>query len=171
MNYTGGPPSTPEATTPPPIALQSPTPVSMHDPEPTGTSIPTVTPPTKPPRPTAAVKPNSSCNQIEPGRSDIVDNPRIPPHAFVGRAIIDGEAVREGVVVNAWVEGQDVGSTTTVRGGTFTILVSQPEDSDFDGEIIFFTVGELVADSTAVWHQGGAKILNLHARSDCQLSR
>lgn len=84
----------------------------------------------------------------------------VPPHVFHGTVTIDGVTAPDGSVVSAWASGEQV-AETTVNEGEYTLLVHLPKDN-----ALIFKIGDLDADQTATWEQGGADILNLTASSD-----
>ena len=88
---------------------------------------------------------------------------RVPPHVFVGMAMMDGATAAEATTVTAWVGGAEAASAT-VSGGNYTIIVDQG-DSSYAGETITFLVGGNSALETATWMQGGGDELNLTASS------
>ena len=89
---------------------------------------------------------------------------------FTGIASTDETTAPDGTPVTAWVDGYMVGSAV-VNEERFTILVKQPEGKSFDGKIVFFKIGEVVADQTGRWLLGGGDELNLSARSVCEQNR
>ena len=88
---------------------------------------------------------------------------RLPPHVFVGIALLDGEAVPDGTTVTAWVDDDEVASTT-VGGGSYTLVVDQG-DLSFAGKTISFRVDGNDAGQAATWTQGGGDELTLTATS------
>ena len=86
---------------------------------------------------------------------------RLPPHVFVGTALLDGESVPDGTTVTAWVDDAEVASTT-VGGGSYTLVVDQG-DLSFAGKTIAFRVDGNDAGQTATWTQGGGDQLTLTA--------
>ena len=88
---------------------------------------------------------------------------RLPPHVFVGTAMMDGAMPADGTTVTAWVGGMEAASTT-VSGGGYTLIVDQGDQS-FSGETITFQIGGNDAMETAMWMQGGGDELNLSASS------
>ena len=90
---------------------------------------------------------------------------RLPPHVFVGVAMIDGAAAPEWTTVSAWAAGAEAASTTTTgAGGDYTLIVDQGDNS-FAGETVTFLVGGMNADQSAEWMQGGGDELTLSASS------
>jgi hypothetical protein len=79
----------------------------------------------------------------------------------VGTAKIDGVSAPNGTSVTAWVDGQQVASTT-VSGGTYTFSVDQGGQS-FAGKQVYFKVGGNDAAQGATWTFGGGDELNLTA--------
>jgi len=81
-----------------------------------------------------------------------------PPHFFTGTVTIDGVLAPNGTVITALIDGIEQGSTSVGSGGAYTLLVSQGA-----GTGITFKIGNLDANETATWEQGGATALNLTA--------
>ena len=88
---------------------------------------------------------------------------RVPPHAFVGSVTIDGVTAADGAAVTAWIDGEQVASTTA-SAGTYSLIVDQ-EDSAYAGKTISFKVSGAHAAQTAEWTQGNVEELNLVADS------
>ena len=86
---------------------------------------------------------------------------RVPPHVFMGTAMLDGAMAADGAAVTAWIDGNQV-AATNMSGGTYTLLVDQG-DSSFAGKTVSFRVGGGNATQTAPWTQGGGDELNLVA--------
>jgi hypothetical protein len=86
---------------------------------------------------------------------------RVPPHVFVGTATIDGARAPDGATVTAWIDGRQAASTT-VSGGSYTILVDQG-DASFAGKRVSFQVGGNDAAQSTTWSIGGGDELNLAA--------
>lgn len=114
---------------------------------PTPTPVPTATPrptPTATPWPTPAATPAPAAPQlIIPGNE--------PPHLFIGRATLNGNAVGAGVSVQAYDGGKLIGATVTQAGGTFTIHVHRSA-----GVITFRVNNQAAAESWASWSSGQA---------------
>jgi len=90
---------------------------------------------------------------------------RVMPHVFVGTASLDGVAAPEGTAVSAWVAGAEAATGTTGAGGAYTLLVDQGDEESYAAETVSFKIGDLNADETASWVEGGADELNLSATS------
>ena len=88
---------------------------------------------------------------------------RLPPHVFVGTAMMDGATVADGTTVSAWVGGMEA-TSTTVTDGSYVIVVDQGDQS-YAGETVTFQIGGNSAAETATWMQGGGDELNLTASS------
>ncbi len=71
----------------------------------------------------------------------------------------------DGVRVSAWINGNQVASTS-VDSGLYTLLVEQPTDEIFFDETITFTLGNSEALQTITWKQGAASKLDLTAQLD-----
>ena len=117
----------------------------------------------------------------------------IPPHAFVGKATLDGVKAPDDTVVIAWIAGSgatiltikitatansgETGSSTlllpvsnsinagqaTVNDGEYVLNASQPAGQNFNGKTVTFTIGGKDAAQTATWQQGSVELLNLTA--------
>tara|TARA_B100000315_G_scaffold259171_1_gene313984 strand:- start:200 stop:1558 length:1359 start_codon:yes stop_codon:yes gene_type:complete len=85
-----------------------------------------------------------------------------PPHAFFGSATVEGIPAPDGTVITAWIDDSQVASTT-MSEGRYTVVVVEPEGVHYPGETVSFKVGDVEADQTAVWEQGGVNQLNLTA--------
>lgn len=84
----------------------------------------------------------------------------IPPHIFLGTAFLDDDPAPNGTEVLAFIGGLEQGNTTVASSdGSYTLLVND----EGPGAIITFKVSGALADETAVWRQGGADVLDLHA--------
>ena len=70
-----------------------------------------------------------------------------------------GLAPPDGIVVTAWVDGEEV-SRGAVVNRSYKILVHQL-DRQLAGKEISFRIGTVAADQTAMWTQGAADELNL----------
>lgn len=93
---------------------------------------------------TAATAPTPAAPQlIIPGNE--------PPHLFIGRATLNGNAVGAGVSVQAYDGGKLIGATVTQGGGTFTIHVHRAA-----GVITFRVNNQAAAESWAYWSSGQA---------------
>lgn len=87
---------------------------------------------------------------------------RVIPHAFLGSATINGSPVADGTVVAALVDGRQV-AAKSVSGGTYPVLLVEPDGDSFVGKIVTFTIGGFPATETAFWIQGEVTELNLSA--------
>jgi hypothetical protein len=85
---------------------------------------------------------------------------QVPPHILIGTVTVNGLPAPVGTQVRAMIGGQQVGATTIGSNGSYQIQVAQG-----DGTEITFMVGNLTAQETATWEQGGADVLNLTASS------
>ncbi len=65
----------------------------------------------------------------------------------------------DGIVVTAWVDGEEV-SRGAVVNRSYKILVHQL-DRQLAGKVVSFRIGTVAADQTAMWTQGAADELNL----------
>ena len=89
---------------------------------------------------------------------------RVPPHVFVGSAILDGVAAADGAAVTAWVDDEQV-ADTTASGGDYSLVIDQG-DSSYAGKTVSFKVSGSSAAETAPWMQGGGDVLDLNAATD-----
>jgi hypothetical protein len=80
------------------------------------------------------------------------------PHVFVGTVTLDGAIAADGAAVTAWVDGEQV-SSTTVKGGTYDLLVAST--AGFAGEMVSFKVSGADASEAIAWEEGGGDIVNL----------
>ncbi len=117
----------------------------------------------------------------------------IPPHVFVGKAMLDGVPAPDGTVVIAWIDSSDAttlnikvtatansgdtGSASLslrvsgsmnvgeakVLRGEYILNAAQPSGQNFAGQTVTFTVGGKDAPQTATWQKGDADVLNLTA--------
>jgi hypothetical protein len=87
---------------------------------------------------------------------------RVIPHAFLGSATINGSPVADGTVVAALVDGRQV-AANAVSGGSYPVLLVEPDGDSFAGKIVTFTIGGFPAAETAFWIQGEVTELNLSA--------
>lgn len=88
---------------------------------------------------------------------------RVPPHVFVGTALLDGETAPEGSTISAWIGGDKIASVlVNGEGGDYTLMLDQG-DLDFTGKIVTFLVDGNQADTTAIWTKGGGDKLTLRA--------
>ena len=140
------------------VLLPDPTPTPT--PQPTATPVPTPTPvPTATPRPTPTVTPyptpvptaTAATPMPTPAAPQLVIPGNEPPHLFIGRAMLNGNAVGAGVSVQAYDGGKLIGATVTQAGGTFTIHVHRST-----GVITFRVNNQAAAESWASWSSGQA---------------
>ena len=87
---------------------------------------------------------------------------RVPPHAFVGKATVDGRAAPDGTAVTAWVEGiSGPAAESTVSAGNYVLKVVQRGSVPLVNKKVTFKIGDRDAVQGAVWEPGGADELNL----------
>ena len=79
----------------------------------------------------------------------------IPPHVFTGRALIDGQIVADGVMVEAQIGGEVRGSAVVVDG-KYNIAVKAG-----NGYEVRFFVDGLPVDEKGEWMMGGASMRDL----------
>ena len=89
---------------------------------------------------------------------------RVPPHVFVGSAVLDGVAAADGAAVTAWVDDAQV-ADTTASSGEYSLVIDQGESS-YAGKTVSFKVSGSNAVETASWMQGGGDIVDLNASTD-----
>ena len=87
---------------------------------------------------------------------------RVIPHAFLGSATINGSPAADGTVVAALVDGRQV-VAKSVSGGSYPVLLVEPDGDSFVGKTVTFTIGGFPASETAFWIQGEVTELNLNA--------
>ena len=81
----------------------------------------------------------------------------LPPHIFVGHAMVDGGDAMDGTVVTAMI-GEEVKGTTTVMDGMYTLPVNAGAGTE-----ISFMVGDMSVMEKGNWMQGGATMMDLMA--------
>ena len=87
---------------------------------------------------------------------------RVIPHAFLGLATVNGNPASDGTVVAAFVDGRQV-VAESVSGGSYPVLMVEPDADSFVGKTVTFTIGGIPANETATWAQGEVTQLNLTA--------
>ena len=87
---------------------------------------------------------------------------RVIPHAFLGLATVNGNPASDGTVVAAFVDGRQV-VAESVSGGSYPVLMVEPDADSFVGKTVTFTIGGIPANETALWTQGEVTQLNLTA--------
>jgi hypothetical protein len=87
---------------------------------------------------------------------------RVIPHAFLGLATVNGFPAADGTVVSALVDGRQV-AAKSVSGGSYPVLLVEPDNDSFVGKTVTFTIGGIPANETALWTQGEVSELNLSA--------
>ena len=87
---------------------------------------------------------------------------RVMPHAFLGLATVNGSPASDGTVVAALVDGRQV-VAESVSGGSYPVLLVEPDADSFVGKTVTFTIGGIPANETALWAQGEVTQLNLTA--------
>jgi len=70
--------------------------------------------------------------------------------------------VADGTVVAALIDGRQV-AAKSVSGGSYPVLLVEPDGDSFAGKIVTFTIGGFPAAETAFWIQGEVTELNLSA--------
>ena len=83
----------------------------------------------------------------------------LPPHIFVGHAMMDGNDARDGTVVTAMI-GEEKKGTTTVMDGMYTLPVNAGAGTE-----VSFMVGDMSVMEKGSWMQGGATMMDLMAGS------
>ena len=148
------------------VTIAAPAPTPTPTPQPTATPVPTPTPtpaPTATPRPTPTATPWPTpaptataatpypTPMPTPAAPQLVIPGNEPPHLFIGRATLNGNAVGAGVSVQAYDGGKLIGATVTQAGGNFTIHVHRAA-----GVITFRVNNQAAAESWASWSSGQA---------------
>ena len=87
---------------------------------------------------------------------------RVIPHAFLGLATVNGNPASDGTVVAAFVDGRQI-VAESVSGGSYPVLMVEPDADRFVGKTVTFTIGGIPANETALWAQGEVTQLNLTA--------
>ena len=87
---------------------------------------------------------------------------RVIHHAFLGLATVNGNPASDGTVVAAFVDGRQV-VAESVSGGSYPVLMVEPDADSFVGKTVTFTIGGIPANETALWTQGQVTQLNLTA--------
>ena len=87
---------------------------------------------------------------------------RVIPHAFLGSATVNGSPAADGTVVAALVDGRQV-AAKSVSGGSYPVLLVEPDGDSFVGKTVTFTIGGIPAAETFLWVQGEVTELNLTA--------
>ena len=65
---------------------------------------------------------------------------RVIPHAFLGLATVNGNPASDGTVVAAFVDGRQV-VAESVSGGSYPVLMVDPDADSFVGKTVTFTIG------------------------------
>ncbi|SVB80730.1 uncharacterized protein METZ01_LOCUS233584, partial [marine metagenome] len=86
---------------------------------------------------------------------------KVPPHVFVGAVTLDGATAADGAAITAWIDGDQVASTTA-SGGEYSLLVEPEGDASFAGKTVSFKVSGVDATETATWSQGGGDVIDLN---------
>lgn len=86
----------------------------------------------------------------------------VPPHVFVGTAIVDGKPMADGKSVTAWINGHMV-AESVIHRGAYILLVVEPVGRSFHGEKISFKIGDFKAREVGYWELGGGTELILTA--------
>ena len=87
---------------------------------------------------------------------------RVIPHAFLGLATVNGNPASDGTVVAAFVDGRQV-AAESVSGGSYPVLMVEPDADSFVGKTVTFTIGGIPANERALWAQGEVTQLDLTA--------
>ena len=86
------------------------------------------------------------------------------PAVFAGTVSLDGAAAPDGTSVSAWIDGEQVASTTA-SGGIYGLTISQPPGGAFAGKEVIFMVGNSESLERGTWEADGGAELNLTASS------
>lgn len=84
------------------------------------------------------------------------------PAVFAGTVSLDGEAAADGTMVSAWIDGEEVASTTAA-GGNYGLRIAQPPGGAFAGKEVIFMVGSSESLERGIWEADGSAELNLTA--------
>jgi hypothetical protein len=84
----------------------------------------------------------------------------VPPHIFVGQAMVDGDDAMDGTIVTAMID-EEVKGSTTVMDGWYTLPVRHG-----NGTEISFMLGSMNVMEKGSWMQGGATLMNLMTGTD-----
>ena len=101
------------------------------------------------------------------------------PPVFGGTAVdLDGSPSADGTMVAAIIDDVQVAMTMVADGG-YAFAIPQPPGESFDGKMVIFMIGDLMAAETGTWEADGGAELNLsaslmmagHSRRACRLCR
>ena len=132
-----------------------PTPLPSSAPLPTATLMPTRAPALALPKPLPA--PTATPQVVTPPTPTAT----VQPTPTVTR---DGgcQIAPNGTLVTAWIDG-GVFASAQVANGSYNLFVEQPEGESFSGKTVTFKIGDIDANESAIWAQGGGDELNLTA--------
>ena len=85
----------------------------------------------------------------------------MPPHIFIGVALLDGQPASPGTIVSAYIGGTEVSTSEVGDDGKFRAL-----QVGIPGQTVTFRVGDFEANETATTETGGADIVTLNASSN-----
>jgi hypothetical protein len=88
----------------------------------------------------------------------------VQPCRFYGTVQVNGLNVPDGTEIQALIDGNVVGNTTTpaVYGASsYALLIAQPEGADYAGKAVTFTIAGDAAAQTGNWTLGGNIKLDL----------
>ena len=86
------------------------------------------------------------------------------PHKFYGTVTLaDGSVAPDGTTVGAWVDGEEVATTTVTsyEPGFYLLDVAPAVGDTFIGEMVTFTVDGTATDDSVAWQTRGSQELNL----------
>ena len=85
------------------------------------------------------------------------------PPVFGGTVVgLDGNPVADGTMITAIIDDAEVASAMAGDGG-YAFAIPQPPGESFEGKVIHFMVGDLMAAETGTWEGDGGSELNLSA--------
>ena len=83
------------------------------------------------------------------------------PPVFGGTAVgLDGSPSADGTMVSAMIDNVQVASTMVSEGG-YAFAIPQPPGESFEGKMVSFMIGDLMAAETGTWEADGGAELNL----------
>jgi hypothetical protein len=91
----------------------------------------------------------------------LVSAQRVPPHVFLGTAIVSSGPAQDGTSVSAFIDDEQVGTAVVANGAYEALFVEQPEGVSYAGKQVTFTIGGFPAAESLTWIQGELTELNL----------
>jgi len=87
------------------------------------------------------------------------------PCAFYGTVQVNGQNVADGTTVTAKIGNETYPATVDYSASTYRVVISQPENKDYQGLTVTFMIGNADANETATWSFGGNVHQNLTSGS------